>query len=255
MRIQIKSDLHLEFRNYEIANDANDDMLILAGDIVPSVQLSHNRPSKFLKKCSELFKNVIYVAGNHEHYHNDIDKSFTTLKEKCESYGNIHFLNNECKIIDGIKFVGSTMWTSLNNDDDYAKYVAKRGMADFKIISNGGRVLLPGDTSIWHRESLQFIESECSTHDKVVVITHHAPSFGSLNPVYANDDLNHAFMTDLDQFILRNPAIKLWCHGHVHTAFDYMIGNTRIVCNPRGYVTNSYVEDTGWSPGKSMEVL
>ena len=47
--------------------------------------------------------------------------------------------------------------------------------------------------------------------------------------------VNGAYSSDLSEFILDRPQIKLWTHGHTHDTFDYMIGTTRIVCNPRGY--------------------
>jgi hypothetical protein len=70
----------------------------------------------------------------------------------------------------------------------------------------------------------------------VVVMTHHAPSKASTKPRYLNDTImNGAYSSDLSEMILDNPEIKVWTHGHTHDQFDYMIGSTRIVCNPRGY--------------------
>jgi hypothetical protein len=77
---------------------------------------------------------------------------------------------------------------------------------------------------------------EANATSKVVVVTHHSPSKASIKPKYAGDNLmNGAYSSDLSEFILDNPQIKLWTHGHTHDVFDYMIGGTRIVCNPRGY--------------------
>jgi predicted phosphodiesterase len=73
--------------------------------------------------------------------------------------------------------------------------------------------------------------------DKFVVCTHHAPSKGSEHPRYQHDTLmNGAYNSVLDEYILDHPQIKLWTHGHTHEDFDYMIGTTRVVCNPRGYI-------------------
>ena len=44
------------------------------------------------------------------------------------------------------------------------------------------------------------------------------------------------YSSSLDEFIMDHPQIKLWTHGHTHEPFDYMIGETRIFCNPRGYI-------------------
>jgi hypothetical protein len=72
--------------------------------------------------------------------------------------------------------------------------------------------------------------------EKFVVVGHHSPSKVSTKPQYENDYLlNGAYSSDLSEFILDHPQIKLWTHGHTHHEFDYNIGSTRIVCNPRGY--------------------
>ncbi len=71
---------------------------------------------------------------------------------------------------------------------------------------------------------------------KFVVVGHHAPSKSSTHPRYADEVImNGGYSTALDEFIMNHPQIKLWTHGHTHEDFDYMVGSTRIVCNPRGY--------------------
>ena len=90
---------------------------------------------------------------------------------------------------------------------------------------------------------------------KCVVVTHHTPSFQSMHPMYANDGLmNGGYHSELSEYILDRPQIKLWTHGHTHNSFDYTIGDTRVVCNPRGYESNSWKEQTGWDPEKVVEV-
>lgn len=255
MKIQIKSDIHLEFKNFEITNENDSDVLILAGDILPSKDAHHGRYSKFLAKCSSLFTHVIYVAGNHEHYYSDINESIESLRTVCSGLGNVHYLENDVIIIDDIKFIGCTLWTNLNNDNQKAHRSATMGMLDYRVITKDGSVLTTVDTYKIFNESLAFIKAESSSHDKVIVVSHNAPSFGSLDPQYAGDPLNHAFISNLDDFIMSLPSIKMWCHGHVHTAFDYMIGNTRIVCNPRGYQSERWLEQTGWDEFKQVEIL
>jgi Icc-related predicted phosphoesterase len=93
-------------------------------------------------------------------------------------------------------------------------------------------------------------------HDrKFVVVGHHTPSFQSAHPMYKNEYLmNGGYHSELSEFILDHPQIKLWTHGHIHHCFDYRIGETRIVCNPRGYVSDGYSEDSGWNPNIILEV-
>jgi predicted house-cleaning noncanonical NTP pyrophosphatase (MazG superfamily) len=98
----------------------------------------------------------------------------------------------------------------------------------------------PEDTVEYHRKMLEYIKIVTTmmpeSTQKYVVVGHHAPSKASTHPRYQNDTtMNGAYSSDLSEFILDRPQIKLWVHGHTHDSFDYMIGSTRVVCNPRGY--------------------
>lgn len=101
-------------------------------------------------------------------------------------------------------------------------------------------LLQPLDTVEDHRKMLDYIK--IVTHmlgentQKFVVVGHHAPTKLSTHPRYQHDTtMNGAYSSDLIDFILERPCIKLWTHGHTHDVFDYMIGTTRVCCNPRGY--------------------
>ena len=88
---------------------------------------------------------------------------------------------------------------------------------------------------------------------KIVIVGHHAPCKSSTKPRYQGEYIiNGAYSSDLTELMLDNPKIKLWTHGHTHSTFDYMVGSTRIVCNPRGYY--SYEENEEFDPGKIIEV-
>ena len=112
---------------------------------------------------------------------------------------------------------------------------------DFNVIRNSGRnyaKLSPFDTVLRHKKTLEYIKHVITNDSSknYVVVGHHAPSKLSTKPRYEKDvEMNGAYSSDLNEFILAHPQIKLWTHGHTHDLFDYMIGNTRIVCNPRGY--------------------
>ena len=96
----------------------------------------------------------------------------------------------------------------------------------------------PEDAYDDHKKMVGYIQSviEGKFDQKFVVVGHHAPSKASTHPRYQTEVImNGAYSSRLDQFILDNPQIKLWTHGHTHEDFDYMIGSTRVVCNPRGY--------------------
>jgi Icc-related predicted phosphoesterase len=83
---------------------------------------------------------------------------------------------------------------------------------------------------------------------RVIVVGHHAPSRASTHPRYQGDHhLNGAYSSNLEEFILDRPEITLFTHGHTHEDFDYMIGATRIVCNPRGYLGYE-ARTASWQP-------
>ena len=282
MKIQIVSDLHLEFSDINIKNTNNADVLILSGDIMMANDL-HEHPAPatpylpdeiesgtrkdrariyrdFLKRCSFQFPHVVYVAGNHEFYQGRWFDSIDWLRQECERFTNVHFLERNVVDIDNVRFVGCTLWTDLNKYDPLTLHAVRDMMNDYRAIRNdkaGFTSLKPADTAQRHKDSLGYIKliTEADKDFKYVVVTHHSPSFQSCAPQYANDHImNGAYHSDLSEFILDHPQIKLWTHGHTHHPFDYTIGDTRVVCNPRGYESDRYSEYTGWDPEKVVEV-
>ena len=262
MKIALASDIHLEFGDLEFTNEGAD-ILVLAGDIMiaqdlydhttETIQESLNQGNKlgnrqqaaikyrnFLERASVQFKHVIMIAGNHEFYHGRWYKALDTMRTECNQFHNIYFLEDQIKEIDGVLFIGSTLWTDMNKNEWHTKYQVKQGMSDFKIIKNdqnGYRNLHPDDVIVRHSKSLEFIKNTIvNTSKKIVVVTHHAPSDMSVADCYKGDILmNGAYRSNLEDFIM-DSNINLWCHGHTHFSFDYMLGNTRVVCNPRGYI-------------------
>ena len=85
---------------------------------------------------------------------------------------------------------------------------------------------------------------------KIVVVTHHAPSPESIPPSFQESAFNPCFASDMTRFITES-KVRLWIHGHIHAHSDYMIGNTRVLANPRGYPGES---KTGFEPGLVVEV-
>jgi Icc-related predicted phosphoesterase len=283
MKIKLVSDLHLEFSDIMIPNDADYDLLILSGDIMVaqdmhdhqdenvrtaamlemlgSRQLKAQRFRDFLKRCSFQFPHVIYVAGNHEFYHGKFFASIDHLREECAKYPNIYFLENDVKVINDIVFMGATLWTDCNKHDPFTLHALGDMMNDFRIIrhdQSGYRALKPADIADRHRKTLQYFKTVMEGYpqeQKFVVVGHHTPSHMSCHPQYAHDYImNGGYHSDLSDFILDHPQIKLWTHGHTHHPFDYVIGSTRVVCNPRGYESDGYTEDTGWNPNIVLEI-
>ena len=279
MKIKLVSDLHLEFVDINIQNDKDYDVLILSGDIMVINDL-HDHPEEkyshldiaalkwgqaraqlfrdFLKRCSFQFPHVVYVAGNHEFYHGNFHKGIEHLREECNKFPNIYFLERDIQFIDGVLFVGGTLWTDMNRGDPLTLHAIGDMMNDFRVIRNdehGYTKLRPAHAMDRYRKTVEYIKQmvDANGDRKCVVVGHHAPSFQSIGEQYKNDTLmNGGYASDLSEFILDRPQIKLWTHGHMHQTFDYMIGGTRVVCNPRGY--ESHGEVSGWDPDILIEI-
>lgn len=254
MKIAIASDLHLEFGDLDFENSENAEVLILSGDILVVEDLrdwdannimgegtKSQRWHEFMQRCSERFPHVIYVMGNHEHYHGNFSKTKSRLEQRLEYLPNIHVLERDVVKIGNVTFIGGTLWTDMNNGDALTLYHMRTMMNDFRCVwyETKGRKFSPKDAFEEHIKTKQYISIivEGRHEDKFVVCGHHAPSQLSMHPKYGNDQImNGGYYSDMSEFILDRPQIKLWTHGHTHHPFDYVLGETRVVCNPRGYV-------------------
>ena len=243
MKIAYGSDLHLEFdRQTEINpllinNNENAEILILAGDIVLAAELN-DATKAFFDHISKEFPKVLYIMGNHEHYHGNFLKTKEILVKFLSQYNNIMLLDNECVICDDIAFFGGTLWTDLNQRDPYIIYSVVDKMNDFRLIKQGKKKFHPTQTLIEHDNTLYALKKALAQAmaSRMVVITHHAPSASSSHERYIGDETNYAYFSNLEELILDNQIIKAWFHGHTHDEYDYLIGDTRILCNPRGYI-------------------
>jgi Icc-related predicted phosphoesterase len=262
MKLALASDLHLEFETIILPNTGGAKLLILSGDIVVAHSL-HDHPidkpvpadamkpgrnqsaaykyREFFDHVSQEYDHVVYVAGNHEFYHGRFPDAYGWLREEMKNYSNIHFLDKEQIEIDGVTFVGGTLWTDMNKNDPTTMQLIEGMMNDFRIIRNSQRNygrFTPLDAVVHHRETLEYIKSvvDADTTKKYVVVGHHAPCALSIHETYKHEyHMNGGYHSDLSEFILDRPQIALWTHGHMHNPSDYMMGDTRIVCNPRGY--------------------
>lgn len=245
MKIALASDIHLEFGEISLENDQNADVLILSGDICVASKF-RDKDRKFFRQCSERFPKVIYIMGNHEHYNGNFVLSENLLREELEDFENIHLLEKQSIDIGDYTFVGATIWTDMNKNDPNTLWHVNRVMNDFRIIAHPDGFyerLTPEIVQEVHIDTMEYIRSvvDANPNGKFVVVGHHAPSKQSIKPRYKGDHLtNGAYSSDLSEFILDRPQIKVWTHGHTHEVFDYMIGTTRVLCNPRGYI---YYED------------
>lgn len=239
MKLQILSDYHLEFYPTTKIRNVGSDVLVMAGDIVTVKGLLNNEFDDFFEYISTQFKDLIYVLGNHEHYNYTFNKSVDDLRNYLSKYSNIHVLDDQSIEINNVKFIGSTLWTDVNNNCPITIEALKNYLNDFRLINyinefGNYKVFHPTTAALLHSHSKQFIKQQTVDHEKCVVVTHHAPSYRSIHEKYKCDKyMNHGYASYLEDMMIDN--IKVWIHGHVHSPSDYIVNNTRVVCNPHGY--------------------
>jgi len=274
MKVDFCSDVHLEFGPIYPKNEHDADVLVLAGDIFVADDFTRDGPLRkryvdFLGQVCSEFPQVIYVMGNHEHYHGDFGKTVETLRHATGFYPNLHFLDKQSHVIDDVVFFGGTMWTDMNKGNDTILWDVGRLMNDFQCVKNsnkpdvtfwttqvetGEKVQKSRPSMFTTRDAMEdnslFIAELTKTLDankdkKVFVVTHHAPTFKSINPKYAHMvNMNFGYASDFSELILDNPQIKCWVHGHMHHRQQYQVGDTWVVSNPRGYIGHELIADS-----------
>lgn len=225
MKLQFFSDVHLEFG--EIALQQSDaDVIIAAGDIGLGLE--------GIDWLQESHRPVIYVAGNHEYYSREYQSTLAALRAVGRGEP-VHFLENNSVEIDGVRFLGATLWTNLKSGDPELLLVAQNAMNDYNQIGFGRTLLRPEHTLAMHEQSCQWLIDRLQQPfaGKTVVVTHHAPSYRSWVGE-GSSIFRHAYCSNLDT-IMAEHDIALWVHGHVHAVSDYQCYQTRVVCNARGY--------------------
>ena len=236
MRLHILSDLHLAHRPLASAAVVGD-VLVLAGDISDG---DLTRTVGFASAYRRARRPVIYVAGNHEFYGHNLAQELRALCVACRQSG-IEFLHDRAVVLDGVRFVGGTLWTDFRfrpwrQRMGEALLMAQADMPDYREIGFGARHLKPLDTVRFHERTRAFLERTFAVPHAgpSVLVTHHAPHRNSVAPRFADSPINSCYVSDLE------PELQRWrpvlaTHGHVHDRFDYRIGPTRVVTNPRGY--------------------
>lgn len=249
MRIWLLSDLHMPHGNLDIEHilptgvpDA--DVCVIAGDLIEGDPAS---AVDWLDVYIAPIMPTIYVLGNHEFY--NAGRGMDTLRNQAQQramncHNPVHVLDNMGVTIDGVRFLGSTMWTDFDvfgaGDETsraYAMHAAASSMNDYRFPAFDGRSdrWSPALSRRQHLDSRLWLEQELRASDlPTLVVTHHAPHPSSIAVEFERDLVTAAFVSDMGDVMERyRPA--LWLHGHVHSSFDYTVGETRIVCNPKGY--------------------
>ncbi|MDV2968552.1 metallophosphoesterase [Nitratireductor aquimarinus] len=237
MKLWFLSDLHLEYADLsEPLKIPDADVCIVAGDLCCGVA----NGVQWLADHVAPAMPCIYVAGNHEFYNGGIRENLEDGRAACRRVENVHFLENDIVVINGVRFIGATLWTDyrIAGHQSLAMRHARERMTDHRKIAlqkNPWQRFLPESAYRMHVESRLFIESSMKADQaQTVVVTHHLPYPASVHPRFKGDLLNGAFASDLGAVIDQGrPA--LWVHGHTHDSCDYRVGATRVLCNPRGY--------------------
>ena len=199
MKLNILSDLHIGYSALDTPlNDA--DVVVLAGDVAP--------PRQAAQWAMRLTKPVIYVLGNHEFYGSSIDVAATELKRLCAGT-HIRVLDNDAVIIDGVRFLGSTLWTDFKLFADATKRAAviaeaQNRMRDFsriRIDDGTGALFTPADSAALFERNVKWLDRSLDTPHAgaTVVVTHHAPSRRSIHPRFADSLLNACFVSDAER--------------------------------------------------------
>ena len=244
LKLHVVSDLHLSQAGLELpATDA--DLVVLAGDVA--------RPSDAVAWASGLGKPVLYVPGNHEFYGGSLEGRLAELRALTRGTP-VRLLHDEEIVIEGVRILGTTLWTEFRLPDLPQQAVAERAatsfMRDFARIRlrEGEEALLRADdcTALFRRHSQWLRGRLAQPHaGPTVVISHHAPSMRSIHSRFAGSAVNLCFVSDAEHLL---QGVDLWVHGHTHDSFDYRVGATRVVCNPRGYVREGVQENARFDP-------
>jgi Icc-related predicted phosphoesterase len=254
MLIQVFSDLHADVAAVKpITVGAGVDAVIVAGDTCQGAENAFET----LRGIVPMQIPIVMTLGNHEFYRRCLPEELAVARAKAPTYG-IYLLENDTAVLDGIRFIGCTLWTDYalfgSANVPLAMRAAAQGLNDHRRITWSKQPwarFRPAEAMLLHSRSRMFLETvlQAEHTGPTVVISHHAPHPRSLHPRYGKDLLSAAYVSDLEDLILA-VAPQLWVHGHVHASFDYTVGRTRVLCNPHGYGA----ENPDFDPALVVEV-
>lgn len=249
------SDIHLEMER-DVSNGGDcisfsnivgadgGDYIILAGDIG---QIYVGRFQQFLQWCCMGWKRVFYVTGNHEYYVShrmgwdfaQVEKEMENMFRSDPELSNLHWLRGG-EVIDipdtDLSVVGCTLWTEIPDD---RLIEARACMNDYNLIHLiGARLMRPVDSRAMHRLQKRILQScirdATSRGRRVIVITHHMPSYSLIAPKWRGSSINCCFASDCDNLI-KEKGVVAWFYGHTHMRGKVSIGQCECMVNAVGY--------------------
>ncbi|HQX58813.1 MAG TPA: metallophosphoesterase [Burkholderiaceae bacterium] len=254
MKIALMSDLHLSVQPM-VAPHIDADVLVLAGDL--------HRPAGAIAWARQFGATpTLFVAGNHEFYGADLIGTMHALRTQAEG-SSVRVLEQDVWYHQGVRFLGCTLWSDYRLFDsaeqrEQGLQQAAAMVRDFsriRVAADFDDLFTPAVAQLLFDRSVAWLERQLAVPHQgpTVVITHFAPSRGSIATRFVGSPLNACFVSDLQAQIERwQPA--LWLHGHVHDSCDYQIGHTRVVANPRGYAPKGVVENPRFDPSLVIEL-
>lgn len=253
MKIALYSDLHREFNKNLSVDGSEADVIVLAGDIAKVEQALSFAEELVARHCVP----VIYVPGNHEYFGQDLDRLNECLNRWKEPSGLVHVLVDRGITIEGVRFIGTPLWTNFRLWGDEAAFKAEehalKFLPDFKGIRRGERIFAIEDARELHQSAREFLRREMAeAAGPVVVVTHFAPHEDCCAQIFRNSPLTPYFISDCSDLIQEfQPA--LWLFGHTHHSVDFRLGATRIVANQHGY-PHEVGKSSGFDPLKRLVI-
>jgi predicted phosphodiesterase len=256
MNIRLVSDLHINFSSVEIPFGGVD-VLVLAGDMSPSPEQTADW---IARRVPEGLK-TLYVPGNHEYEGHYINTHTQKMRAALAEFPHVKLLQNDVHVHEGVRFLGTTLWTDFAAFPQFgsiqdAMQRARYGISDFSTIrvkeEASTRPFEPEDAKNEFRSARRFLSSTLAQpfDGKTVVISHFLPSPRCVHPQYAGSPMNAYFACNVESLM---EGVDVWMHGHTHSSVDLEIGNTRVVCNPRGYSRQfNLSENQAWDPTKDV---
>lgn len=239
MRIQYLSDLHLESHAFTLKVRSDADVLVLAGDLATAKH--EGRFERLLREAGDI--PTVVIHGNHEFYNDRMEDAKARRIATCSRFPNVHLLDDSWTIINGIQFIGTTLWSDFAlpftqgqrrvSDPVNAMRIAAAGITDFHVIGCQGRLFAPADAATFHQQARQVIKARAQAAGATVVVSHFLPSERSVDPQFATSSLNPYFASNCEDLMGGN--VRAWLHGHTHASCSYHVNGTEVACNPRGY--------------------
>ena len=245
MKLQIFSDLHVDVapvKKITIAHDV--DIVVVAGDTCEGVLHAFEH----LRRIVPIHIPIVMTMGNHEFYRRFVPDELALARSHGPTF-NIHVLENDTvtlsgvRVSDSVRLVGASLWTNYRifGEANQAAVMnaCARGMNDHRLIGWQKKPWLrfrPQEAALLHHQSKAAIIETLAVPfaGPTVVLSHHAVHWDSIHPRFRSDPLTGAFVSDQSELIERYQP-TLWVHGHVHNSSDYLVGNTRVLCNPHGH--------------------